>query len=480
MVVALTFLAIAAMAMRVSVAGDTWWHLRAGEWMLDNGRILSADPFSHTRMGEAWIYPGWLSQLLMIGIYRVAALPGLNLLTAAAVVVAFAAVWRTSHEPPLLKAFVFVLGATVTGVYWSARPQILSFAMTGVFYWSLRRAGSTGPGALWLPVALMALWANLHGGFAIGLILLAIELVASGLDRYLPASLQVAQVEQSALQTKHLALGAVLCVAAVSLNPHGPQLLGYPFQTVSIGTLQDYIQEWQSPNFHQIELLPFLMMLLFTAGALALSPSRPTWRELLTAGCFAALGLTAARNVALFGLLATPILSRYAHAAFANRGSAQEPARQTQPRAARLLNGVAVALLAIAALLKSVDPMTPAVNQSAVERQAPVAAIEYLDQHRPPGPVFNSYNWGSYLLWVLYPHYLSFVDGRTDLFNDEILDQYLAIWRAEPGWERRLAQWDVQLALIEPDAPLAAELTANGWTTLYRDDMAIVLAGTER
>lgn len=480
MIVAMTFLAIAAMAMRASVASDTWWHLRAGEWMLENGQILRVDHFSHTRIGEAWVYPGWLAQLLMIAIYRASGLPGLNLLTAAAVVVAFAAVWRTSREPPLFKAFVFVLGATVTGVYWSARPQILSFAMTGAFFWSLRRAHRLGPRALWLPVALMALWANLHGGFAIGFVLLAIDLVASGLDRYVPAPLRVAPAQESALHIGHLAMGAALCAAAVSINPHGPQLLGYPLQTVSIATLQDYIQEWQSPNFHQPEVLPFLLMLLLTGGALALAPKRPTWRELLTLGCFAALALSAARNVALFGLLATPVLSRYGYAIFAGRLAGRGSTAQLPPRTARLLNLALVGLVAIAAVLKSVEPMTPAANQSAVERQAPVAAVSYIDQHRPPGPIFNSYNWGSYLLWELHPHYLSFVDGRTDLFNDEILDQYLAIWRTDPGWEQQLKRWEVRLALVEPGAPLAAQLSASGWITLYADDMAVVLADEER
>ncbi len=480
MVVALTFLAIAAMAMRVSVVNDTWWHLRAGEWMLENRQIVEVDRFSHTRLGEPWIYPGWLSQLLMIGLYRGGGLPGLNLLTVAAVLAAFAAIWRTSDEPPLFKAFVFVLGATASGVYWSARPQILSFAMTGVFYWSLRRAQKIGPRALWLPPLLVAVWSNLHGGFAIGFILLGIELVSNALDRYLPAGWRIAAPEQSALQTRHLVAAVGLCLAAVSLNPHGPQLLGYPFQTVSIATLQNYIQEWQSPNFHQIELLPFLAMLLLAGGAMGLSPNRPSWRELLTAGTFAALALTAARNVALFGLLATPILARHGYAVIADRIPEQSPGTQLAPRAARALNLVLVALFAFAAVLKSVEPLTPSANQAALERQVPVSAADYIDQHRPPGPIFNSYNWGSYLLWELYPEYPSFVDGRTDLFNDEILDQYLQIWRADPGWEQQLESWDIRLALVEPDAPVAKELTAIGWDTLYRDNAAVVLAAGER
>lgn len=475
-IISLTFLAILAMAIRVSVANDTWWHLRAGDWMLENGRVLNSDPFSLTRLDQPWIYPGWAAQLLMILVYRWIGLPGLNLLTAISVVAAFAFVWRTVQAPPLLKAFVFVLGATVSGVYWSARPQVLSFAMTGIFYWSLHRARQRGPRALWLPVALMAVWANLHGGFAIGFILLGIELASSALDRYLPARLRLVAPGATALRPAHLLLASALSALAICLNPHGPQLLTYPLQTVSIATLQNYIQEWQSPDFHQLELQPFLLMLLLTAGAMAVSPSRPSWKDLLTAGTFAAMGLTAARNVALFGLLATPILVRYANAVLAERTLNRGQAKQLPARLTRVVNLTLVILAAVAVALKSIEPLTESVNQAALERQAPVGAVGYLQAHGPPGPLFNSYNWGSYLIWALFPQYLSFVDGRTDLFDDPILDQYIAIWRADPGWESQLQRWGIRLALVEPNAPLAMRLSAMGWTTLYEDQMSVILA----
>lgn len=475
----LTFLALFAMALRASVASDTWWHLRAGEWMLDNRQLLSSDHFSHTRLGEPWRYPGWLAQLVMIGIYRWQALPGLNVMTALAVVAAFGFVWRSMRQPPLLKAFVLVLGASVSGVFWSARPQILTLMMTGAFFWSLQRAQRNGPRALWLPPLLMALWVNLHGGFAVGFILLGIELLASLLDHYLPRRLRITELEVGRLQPAHILLAIGLCLLAVSLNPYGPRMLAYPLQTVSIQTLRNHIQEWQSPDFHQLELQPFLLMLLLTGGAMAVSPRRPSWKALLTVGAFAALGLSAARNVALFGLLATPYLARYAQAVLAGRLPVSRANRQVPERVARMINLGLVLLVAIAAALKAIQPLTPAVNRAAVEGQSPVAAVEYLLENQPPGPLFNSYNWGSYLMWAAYPDYLTFVDGRTDLFNDEVLEQYLSIWRAEPGWEQQLESWGVRLALIEPEAPLAARLSTNGWITLYQDDMAIVLASQE-
>ena len=89
--------------------------------------------------------------------------------------------------------------------------------------------------------------------------------------------------------------------------------------------------------------------------------------------------------------------------------------------------------------------------------------------------LFNTYNWGGYIIWELYPEYLSFVDGRTDLFNDEILEDYLLAWKGLPGWELVFDTWDVEVVLIEPWAPLRFQLESQGWQIDYEDDLAIVL-----
>jgi hypothetical protein len=94
LVVWITFLAVFAMAAAFAVDTDTWWHLRAGEWMVENRQILQVYLFSHTRYGEPWRYPGWLVEILMFAIYHLAGPGGLNIWTAAMVTLAFVFVWQ--------------------------------------------------------------------------------------------------------------------------------------------------------------------------------------------------------------------------------------------------------------------------------------------------------------------------------------------------------------------------------------------------
>ncbi len=478
LVVAMTFLALFTMALRVSTDSDTWWHLRAGSWMIEHRQALSHDPFSLTRMGSPWIYPGWLAQVAMAGLHGWLGFAGLNLLTAAMVTLAFAFLWRTLEGPGLWRAAVVVLAAATSAVYWSARPQILSFALTGAFLLILER-WRRGQAGWWCLPPLMALWTNLHGGFVIGLLLIAVYWLGEGIEMLLPAVLGraglKAQWESHRRQLAALSGALVLSAAAVGINPNGPMMLLYPFRTVSIGVLRDYIQEWQSPDFHQLEVQPFLWLLFGTTLALMYSRRRPHAAELLSLFAFAYLGFLAGRNIALFALAAAPVLARHGYPALAPIVSRIGTGRQVPARLARWLNLVLLVLLMLGAVVKAAVPLSNSQNAAILAERTPIAAIEWIRTHRPSGPLFNSYNWGGLVVWSLYPDYPSFVDGRTDLFDQELLTDYLTAWRAAPGWEAVLDRWGIRLALLEPEAPLVLALRSADWEVAYQDEQAVIL-----
>lgn len=480
LITAITFLAILTMALRVSVDTDTWWHLRAGAWMIEEGKILRSDPFSYTRGGEAWVYPGWLAQIILYGIYTLAGFAGLNLFTALMVLMAFAFVWSVMEAPVHLRAFVILLAVTVSGVYWAARPHIISFLLTGIFFWALERFRGGQRGAVMLLPPLMALWANMHGGFAIGFLLLFAYVAAQFAEMLWSVLKHKLDLKAAWRQGRRdLAwLGSVTGLSAlgVGINPHGLQMLAYPLQTISIGVLQDFIQEWQSPDFHALHVQPFLWMLLLIMIAWAYSKREVRPNELFLVLGFAYLAMMAGRNIALFALVGAPSLARHAEGALAPHLRLRLRPDSAYHRRQRVLNLLLFAVLVIAAGVKISLPLSPETNEEAVRGQAPVDAVDELERLEPGAPVFNSYNWGGYFIWRLYPRYKTFVDGRTDLFDDEILQDYLLVWRADPGWQDVFARWGVQTVLIEADAPLVDALEPPGWQQLYADDRAVLIS----
>ncbi len=476
----ITFLAVFAMAARISVDTDTWWHLRAGQWIVEHRQIPRIDTFSYTRFGESWEYPGWIVEVPMYWIYRLLGLGGLNLWTATMVVIAFVFVWLTMSGDAFLRAFILVLAAAASGVYWAARPYLVTFVLTGAYLWLLEgyrwnKWKGNGLRLVWLPF-LMALWVNSHGGFIIGFILWGIywtaEVGQKLLEKVRAPGVPFALVN---LRTPLLWAGIGL-VLAVCINPYGISMLAYPFKTVSIGALREYIQEWQSPPFHSISFQPFAWLIFLTLGAVGISQRRISIVDFVLVTLFAYLGLLAGRNVALFSIMAPMVITRHASPLFDawmhKRGTRE--AGEISSKVAKAFNTVILAVLLVVVGVKAGMAYPEQTNQQSLRKVVPIDAVEFLKREHPPGRIFNSYNWGGYLLWAL-PEYPVFVDGRTDLYNDEIVSKWLQVVRAENGWQDVLDAYQVHLVLIERLSTLERVLSReSGWQLIYEDTIAVI------
>jgi len=279
-----------------------------------------------------------------------------------------------------------------------------------------------------------------------------------------------------------LAGTGLVCAAAVAVNPAGPVMLLYPFKTVSIGVLQDFIQEWQSPNFHLLMVQPFLWLLFATLAATAWSRRGIDLTDWLTVGGVAYLGFAAGRNVALLAVVAPPVLTHHLQAGWEDL-KARTPRwgqlirlSSAPPRGAMLaLNWLVLVVVAAAALAKVALVVPASVNETALAKVVPMDAAAFVLRTRPPGKLFNSYNFGAYLMWALYPAYPVFVDGRTDLYNDQFLRGYLDVMLARPGYQTTLDGYGVNVVLVEADAVLANRLADDpAWRKAYADSVAVV------
>jgi hypothetical protein len=482
------------MAARISMDTDTWWHLRAGQWIVEHRAVPRVDPFSYTRFGQPWQYPGWLVEVPVYEIYLLFGPGGLNVWTALMVTLAFAFIWHTLSGGPLLRAFVIVLAGATTGVYWAARPYLVTFVLAAVYLWILegfrwKHDEHAARRLWWLPV-LMVIWANSHGGFIVGFILWGVYFVYELLKWFMEWLKNTPTFLNKGIhvnaeggifplrsRVSRLALIGFLMIIAVCINPYGPIMLLYPFKTVGISALQEYIQEWQSPNFHLISVQPFAWLLLLTLGIVGVSRKRLALTDLLLVVGFAYMGLLAGRNIALFGLVAPMVLTRHAEPMV---GSLQKmlglrmnyhlPPNRIQS----ILNPLIVILLILAVIAKVWLVYPASVNEKVFEDNLPVKAVEFLRENHPPGRLFNPYNWGGYLVWAL-PEYPVFVDGRTDLYNDEIIGEWLKVVKVEPGWQDTLVKYGVSIVMTENGSGLDRALKGNpGWSEVYQDSKAVV------
>jgi len=483
----ITFLAVFAMAARVSIDTDTWWHLRAGEWIIENQSVPQVDPFSHTRFGKSWQYPGWLVEVPMAYIYLLAGPGALNIFTAAMITLAFIFLWFSLSGGVFLRAFVIIIAATASGVYWAARPYLLTFVLSAVFIWILEtyrwHPSATARKRLWLLPLLMILWVNSHGGFLVGFLLFGVYWAAEMLSWWLVGDLRdwiklLFNQPFHALRRPelHLTWIGVLMLIAVCFNSSGPVMLLYPFKTVSIDALKDYIQEWQSPDFHQRATQPFIWLALTAFAVVGASRRRLALTDFLLFSGFFSMSLFAGRNIALFALVAPLVITRHAAVllqALSRKAGFRLNGTQPPTLIQKSLNWLILILIVVTVIIKVISIYPREMNEAVFRENLPYEAVAFIQEKQPPGTLLNSYNWGGFLIYAL-PEYPVFIDGRTDLYSDGLIDEWLQVVRAEEGWQEALDKYQVQLILLEPSMPVIAELDENDWFELYRDEKSVV------
>lgn len=456
------------------VDNDMWWHLRAGGEMWNQGRILLTDEFSFTRTGEPWVNAFWLSDL---GLYGAWNLGGFFAVTLAVSLIAVSAMWIVYSQMEgnmYLRGLLILLAMIGASANWTARPQLLSFVLLAVLDHYLTRHVSHGRTKnLWILVPIFALWGNLHGGFIWGILLLIATIAGEMLNQFFGN-----QPKLSWSAIGRLGLWSAGAALAVLINPNGIQLWKLPFQQVDVSLA---IQEWLPPNFHQFYAHPTLWLLFLLIFGLGFSGRRISFTDLFKGLGFAYLFFVAQRNMGPYCIIITPIVAKYLSPALENLSSAtiiqkvknifSQTVNKTQPPAwiSRLINFTIVSLLAGMFLARAYVVSLP----SEIDSKVPAQAVAWIRENQPRGPIFNSYNWGGYLTWEL-REYPVFIDGRADLYGNEIISEWNEISRGtEKGFEL-LEAYQVNLIFLEPHHALLDKLPPQGWIKSYSDSRIII------
>jgi hypothetical protein len=451
--------------------------------------VLKQDIFSHTAAGTPWVNQSWLPQLAMYGLYRLAGFPALALSVAAlAAATSLFVLWNAQpcgalasagRYGPFWRAAVVIWAAISSGRVWAPRPHMITLVMTAIWAYLLdrqRRRKGKGIGPLWGLPPLMLIWANSHGGAIVGFVLLAIEIGGQLLGAAWYRALEGLWV-----RTRPLLIVGALCLVAAMVNPQGPRLLLFPFQTLSSQAQQDMVAEWASPDFHALDLLPFLALLLGAWSALAWSGVQVPMVEWLRLAAFTAMALRSGRYLGLCAVVAAPLLVQHGARAWQELerrwqrvGAGRDPSPRSTP-GVPFLNWTILVLVLVAAAAKVALPLVPGTIASVHEEAFPAAAVAYMRENDTPPTLFNEYAWGGYLIWELYPDVAVFIDGRADPYGDELIAAYRRTIRAQEDWDQLLDRYGVHTALIGAGSSLASVMRVHGaWQEVYADRMASI------
>lgn len=456
-----------AMATRVSVDPDMWWHLRLGEHIVETGHPIYSDVFSHSQAGALHRNHSWLSQVVMHGMWRLAGHLGLTLFVAMLATCGMLFLYRAGRGSIYMQGFILVFGAACAAAFWSPRPQMLTFLFSAVLVFLLFDLKRNGRDRLrWLPL-LLWFWGNCHGGYVIGFVLIGAFTLGEVTNRAF--ALGDSPVPNGRIR-KLIAM-ALLSLALMPLNPLGLDIFAVPFDTIGISGLRQYIQEWQSPDFSKPFTWGFVMLLLLLVGAVLASRRKLDATECIFLGGTLCLALLSGRNLPFFALAAVPVTSHLYDEAMTRRGWLFRR-RKREPPHRVVINVILIALVAIGALLHLAYVSDDDTVAAAVSKNWPVEAVHQLNASAHQGNLFNSYNWGGYLIFEARRHPV-FIDGRTDLHRDTLAEYVTAL--GTKGWSEIFENWDIGIALIDSTSYLAAQLEASpDWRRAYTDNMASI------
>ena len=361
---------------RSAVDPDLFWHLRTGEWIVNSG-IPRSDVFSFTVPDNSWVTHEWLTQVLGWGAYSVGGFAGVSLLFA---IVGGVAAWFTYHTldgGPLQKALLTMGAMFVASVAYGARPQLFTLAFAAGFVWLVEkvRAGQLSPAKLWWAVPATVVWANLHSGFLLGVVILATYAVGDALQRQFLGDRGDLLAPST---TRRLAQIAGVSFLAAVVNPSGPRLWIYPFETLRSEQMRSLIAEWHSPDFQMAAFRPFLVLIVMAFVVLAASKRRPTVTEMLLVGGTVAAGLTSLRHVAPAAVVTMPVLARHLSSALADTrlGPWFSGERDRDFSVGPIFAALVAVVLALVVGVRTVG--TFATNDATTEELFPVAAVDYL------------------------------------------------------------------------------------------------------
>jgi hypothetical protein len=446
---------------------DIWWHLRTGQWILEHGYVPMVDSFSVYGMGKPWVAYSWLFEVIVYAIYSILGLIGIVIFTVVMSLLIALTVHALVRRARLPFAVEITLVAVALG---SMKPvisprswlfSILFFALELLILFNVRRSGKVT--LLWVLPPLFVLWANLHIQFIYGLAVvgffLAEVIILTRFYNFDPGPDASAR-----LPLPRLFGIAAACFLAIFLTPYHYHLL-HPIFEISMQTgVFSNVQELH-PLFFRSPADWFVLGLTLIA-VFVLGWERK-WQlfPLLLLLMGVALSFRARRDAWVVVLAAVAIVSE-----FRNMAVSADLFSFTKLK----VLAIAGAVVVFTYLIGTHREITNQRLEQVVEQRFPVKAADFIIHHRLPGPLFNNFDWGGYLIWRLQDLPVS-IDNRGNVHGDELIERSLATWSGRKGWDTDPDLLNARLVVAEVWRPLVSLLRSDSrFKLVYEDATAAV------
>lgn len=458
---------------------DLWGHVLYGERTLAAGAIERTDPFSWTAPNAPWINHEVLAECALGLAHRAAGGTGIWLLMI--IVSGLTVIWAlrqgagVEREQKWVALLLLAASTNFIALGCAARPQLFTLLALVALLSFLRRflSGAISWGSALPP--LFAVWANTHGGFLAGLLVLITAALAECASLFVPRLAGLLPFAPPSWRPGgvRIIVITVLSILAVALNPWGLSLLTWTIQSVRLP--RPWISEWQPTSF-TFANLPFFIVLAGSAWAWIFTRRPRRLWEAAVLVLLAAMALASRRHQPLFGLANLILTPRHLADAYDQMSERIASLRTLFARTStQWLTGFALLAGAVACLHASVSaPRQRPFTIEVPRDEYPVAAIAFIRAHRLTGNMLTYFDWGQQVLWELPYNPVSF-DGRLDtVYPPDVMNAHWDFY-AGKGIAPALAIDRAPIALLPASCGGVELLRNRGWHLIYRDPLACIL-----
>lgn len=455
--------------------GDTGWHIRTGEYILQHHTVPRQDLFSFSRPGAPWFAWEWLSDILYATLFHAGGLKAIVLfaavlITAYATVILRFSLWRGANALVALGVTLLAVGAS--SVHFLARPHLFTLLLMPVCIWALEADRRRPSSWIWILIPVGAVWVNLHGGFFVFLSCLALLVAGSALEEWLDGS--------GWIRTRRYFGLLIGSLAASLVNPYGIALHFHVYDYLRSDWIKQWIQEFQAPTFRsegQLQYEALLLAGLVVAGFL-FKQRRIT--DALWIVFLAHASLLSVRHAPIYAAVAAPVIGAEVNGWWRNwveRAKKSSAGRIIYQVGMDVLPGFRRTSLWPAALVLALVCVNAPVKWPAdfPTEAFPVAMIGRNAALLESGRLLTTDQWADYMIYRFYPRLKVYVDGRSDFYGEQLGDQYVHLLQGSYDWQSILRQQGFRVALLPVNWPLAGMLKLDrSWQVVQDDSRAIL------
>lgn len=438
---------------------DVWWMLRTGEWIVQQGEVITKDYFSFTFYEESWINVKWLFEVILYGFAQVGGpefTPIIQCLVYGLLFIFLEKRYRLNSQMESEAAWrttaftlIGIIALIAIEFRMLGRPEMISHLFSVIFLLVFENYRKSPSAIIWWLLPIQVLWVNLHEAYGIGLVMVVTMLIGSFIDRYF---------SNKALD-KRLIIASLFTILAIGINPRGLKMILHPFEIFSQVGLNKYTIElvgFTDSLFWRKEA--YLLLVFFVLGVIALIQTiggkknsikvliisyGSGWLGLFV--LFFYLGFTAYRNIPFFIIFTTPLIATLIY----NKGLSLSHQLKNSLLALVALILIGLYCLIITNTYYNLTNRKATYGLKVSTKSNPVGVADFLQKLSLNGNGFSDYLTSSYLMWDLRPNFKTYIDLRDlDVFSKSFFDNYLEISGKPELFEIEDEKYDFNYAIV--------------------------------